>query len=108
MNAKAFDLERLRAELKLWDAEIAHLGESVQRLEPDVQTALQSEAHDTLQAMLEEELAKLRQLRDEADRELQRMEQAGDAEWKIQGERAERALGRLGAAFEESRSRFGE
>lgn len=24
MNAKAFDLERLRAQLKLWDAEIAH------------------------------------------------------------------------------------
>ena len=108
MNAKTFDLERLRAQLKLWDAEIAHLEGTVQRLEPDVQTALQSEAHDMLQAMLETELAKLRQLRDEAEQELQRMELAGDAEWKIQGERAERALARLGAAFEQSRSHFGE
>jgi hypothetical protein len=108
MNAKAFDLERLRAELKLWDAEMAHLGEKVSTLEPQAPSAMQSEAHDTLQAMLEEELVKLRQLRDEAEQELQRLEQAGEAEWKIQGERAERALGRLGDAFEESRSRFGE
>jgi Skp family chaperone for outer membrane proteins len=108
MNIKAFDLERLSAELKLWDAEIAHLEETVERVEPDVQTALQSEAHDMLQAMLETELAKLRQLRDEAEQELKRMELAGDAEWKIQGERAERALARLGAAFEQSRTHFGE
>jgi Skp family chaperone for outer membrane proteins len=108
MNAKAFDLERLRAELKLWDAEMAHLEDKVSRLEPEIRTAMQSEAHDMLQAMLAEELARLRQLRDEAEQELQRMEQAGDAEWKIQGERAERALGRLGAAFEQSRARFGE
>jgi len=108
MNAKAFDLERLRAELKLWDAEMAHLEEKVGRLEPEAESAMQSEAHEMLQAMLETELAKLRQLRDEAERELQRMEQAGDAEWKIQRERAERALTRLGEAFEQSRSQFGE
>jgi hypothetical protein len=36
------------------------------------------------------------------------MAQADDAEWKIQGERAERALARLGAAFEQFRTHFGE
>lgn len=108
MNAKAFDLERLRAELKLWDAEIAHLEKTVYPMGPEFLTAMQSEAHEMPQAMLEEELAKLTQLRNEAEQELQRMELAGDAEWKIQGERAERALARLGAAFEQSRSHFGE
>lgn len=107
MNAKTFDLERLRAELKLWDAEIAHLEETAPRLRPEAQAAVQSEAHEMLQAM-QEELARLRELRDEADQELQRMEQAGDPEWRIQGERTERALTRLGAAFEQSRTRFGE
>ena len=107
MNAQAFDLERLRTLLQLWDAEIAHLEESVHGMRSETQTAVQSEALGMLQ-MLEEELAKLRQLRDEAAQELQRMERAGDAEWKIQGERAERALTRLGAAFEQFRTHFGE
>lgn len=108
MNAKTFDLERLRAELKLWDAEIAHLEETVGRMEPEFRSAMQSEAHGVLQAMLEEDLAKLRAMRDEAEQELQRMDEADDAEWKIQGERAERALARLGETFERSRARFGE
>lgn len=107
MNAKTFDFERLKAQLTLWDAEIAHLEETAPRLKPEVQAALQSEAHEMLQTM-QEELAKLKHLRDEADQELQHMEQAGDPEWRIQGERAERALTRLGAAFEQSRSHFGE
>jgi hypothetical protein len=34
--------------------------------------------------------------------------QAGDPEWRIQGERAERALARLGEAFAQSRKHFGE
>ena len=58
--------------------------------------------------MLEQELAELRQLRDEADQALELMAQSGDPEWRIQGERAERALARLGEAFEQSRSHFGE
>lgn len=107
MNAKTFDLERLWAELKLWDAEIAHLEETAPRLRPEVQTALQSEGHDMLLVM-QTELARLRLLRDEAAQELQRMEQADDPEWRIQAERAERALARLGAAFEQSRTYFGE
>lgn len=107
MNAKAFDFERLSAELKLWDAELTHLEESIHGMGPETQAEVQSEALDMLQ-MLEQELAQLRQLRDDADQELQRMEQAGDAEWKIQGERAERALARLGAAFEQFRTHFGE
>jgi len=89
MNAKAFDFERLSAELKLWDAELMHLEESVHRM------GLQK-------------LPALRQLRDEADQTLQQMAQAGDPEWRIQGERAERALARLGEAFEQSRNHFGE
>lgn len=107
MNAKTFDLERLRAQLTLWDAEITHLEETIQHLGPEFQTAVQSEADDML-VMLEKELAALKQLQDEADQELRRMEQAGDPEWRIQGERAERALARLGTAFEQSRTRFGE
>ena len=107
MNAKAFDLERLIAELKLWDAELMHLEASVHRMGPVFQTAVQAEADDMLQ-MLEQELAELRQLRDEADQALQEMAQAGDPEWKIQGELAERALARLGEAFEQSREHFGE
>lgn len=90
MNAKAFDLERLGAELKPWDAELMHLEESVHRMGPLFQTAAQAEADD----MLEQELAALRQLRDAADQALQQMAQAGDPEWNIQGERAERALAR--------------
>lgn len=107
MNAKTFDLERLRAQLTLWDAEITHLEETIQHLGSEFQTAVQSEADDML-VMLEKELAALKQLQDEADQELRRMEQAGDPEWRIQGERAERALARLGTAFEQSRTRFGE
>lgn len=107
MNAKAFDLERLSAELTLWDAELMHLEESVHGMGPAFQTAVQAEADDMLQ-MLEQELAALRQLRDEADQALQQMAQAGDLEWKIQGERAERALARLGEAFAQSRKHFGE
>ena len=107
MNAKAFDFERLSAELKLWDAELMHLEESVHRMGPEFQTTVQAEADDMLQ-MLEQELAELRQLRDEADQALQQMAQAGDPEWRIQGERAERALARLGEAFEQSRNHFGE
>ncbi|HSJ80148.1 MAG TPA: hypothetical protein VK910_02955 [Thiobacillus sp.] len=107
MNAKAFDFERLSAELKLWDAELMHLEESVHRMGPGFQTAVQAEADDMLQ-MLEQELTALRQLHDEADQALQQMAQAGDPEWKIQGERAERALARLGEAFEQSRNHFGE
>jgi Skp family chaperone for outer membrane proteins len=107
MNAKAFDFERLSAELKLWDAELMHLEESVHRLGPEFQTAVQAEADDLLQ-MLQHELAALRQLRDEAYQALQQMAQAGDPEWRIQGARAERALARLGEAFEQSRNHFGE
>ena len=107
MNAKAFDFERLSAELKLWDAELIHLEESVHRMGPAFQTAVQAEADDMLQ-MLEHELAALRQLRDEADQALQQMAQAGDPEWRIAGERAEHALARLGEAFEQSRNHFGE
>lgn len=107
MNAKAFDLERLSAELKLWDAELMHLEESIHQMGPVFQTAVQAEADDMLQ-MLEQELADLRQLRDAADQTLQQMAQAGDPEWRIQGERAERALARLGEAFEQSRNHFGE
>lgn len=107
MNAKAFDLERLSAELKLWDAELMHLEEGVHRMGPVFQTAVQAEADDMLQ-MLEQELAALRQLRDAADQALQQMAQAGDPEWRIQGERAERALARLGEAFQQSRKHFGE
>jgi len=107
MNTKVFDLERLKVELKLWDAEMTHLEATISHLDPDAQTAVQSEAHD-LRTMLESELAKLQQLRNEVDQELRRMEQADGPEWRIQGERAERALVRLGEAFEQSRSWFGE
>jgi Skp family chaperone for outer membrane proteins len=107
MTAKAFDLERLSAELKLWDAELDHLEEKIRRAEPDAQAALPSETHDT-QQRLEADVAKLRQLRDEAEQALQRMQQAGEPEWKILAERAERALARLGEAFEQSRAEFGE
>lgn len=108
MNAKSFDLERLQAQLKLWDAEISHLAEKLDRLRPDPRSEMQVEGNDMLHAMLDRELATLRQLRDEAVQELQAMEQAGDDEWANQGERAERALQRLGEAFEQSRARFEE
>lgn len=107
MNAKTFDLERLSAELKLWDAEIDHLEEKISQVEPDAQAALPAEAHDALQR-LEADVARLRQLRDEAALALRRFQQAGEPEWKIEAERAERALARLGEAFEQSRAEFGE
>jgi hypothetical protein len=53
-------------------------------------------------------LTRLRQLWSEAAQSLDRLEHAGGDEWKILLERAELNLGRLGAAFEQSRSRFGE
>jgi len=59
-------------------------------------------------AALQTELETLRQLWAEAELALHRLERADDAEWKILLERAELDLGRLGAAFEQSRARFGE
>lgn len=108
MIPRTRDLERLKAELQLWDAEMTHLEAKVSRLEPEAHSAMQDEAHDTLEAMLQAELARLRQLWCEAQEALHRLEQADDAEWHILLERAELDLGRLGAAFELSRARFGE
>jgi prefoldin subunit 5 len=99
MITRTFDLERLTAQLQLWDAEMAHLEAKVGRLAPE-----DGSAHATLQ----EELARLRQLWGEAEQALHRLEQARDDEWKFLLERTELDLGRLGAAFEQSRARFGE
>jgi prefoldin subunit 5 len=108
MIPRTLDLERLKAQLQLWDAEMTHLEAKIGRLAPEAHTALQDEAHDTLEAMLQEELGRLRQLWFEAEQALHRLERADDAEWNILLERAELDLGRLGEAFELSRARFGE
>ena len=99
MITRTFYLERLTAQLQLWDAEMTHLEAKVARLAPQ-----DGSAHATLQ----EELSKLRQLWAEAEQALHRLEQARDDEWKFLLERTELGLGRLGAAFEQSRARFGE
>jgi prefoldin subunit 5 len=93
MIPRTRDLERLRAELQLWAAEMAHLEATIGRLEPEARSALQDESHDTLEAMLQAELARLRQLWGEAQQAVQRLEQADDAEWHILLERAELDLG---------------
>ena len=99
MITRTFDLERLTAQLQLWDAEMTHLEAKFGRLSPK-----DGSAHATLR----EELARLRQLWAEAEQALHRLEQARDDEWKFLLERTELDLGRLGAAFEQSRARFGE
>jgi prefoldin subunit 5 len=99
MITRTFDLERLTAQLQLWDAEMTHLEAKVGRLPPQ-----DGSAHATLR----DELARLRRLWAEAEQALHRLEQARDDEWKFLLERTELDLGRLGAAFEQSRARFGE
>jgi prefoldin subunit 5 len=108
MKNRTIELDRLRAELQLWDAEMTHLEAKVDSMAPESRSALQNESRDTLEAMLHEELARLRQLWSEAAQSLDRLERTNGDEWKIVLERAELNLSRLGAAFEQSRSRFGE
>jgi prefoldin subunit 5 len=108
MSARTFELERLRAQLQLWSSEMIHLQDKVDRLERDKRNALENEAHDTLQAMLAQDLERLQKLWAEAEQALHDVEQARDDEWQIVWEHAERILDRLGAAFEQSRTRFGE
>ena len=107
MIPRTRDLEQLRAQLQLWNAEMTHLEAKVSRLEPEAHSAMQ-DAHGAPEAMLQAELARLRQLWDNAEQALHRLEQARDDEWKILLERTQLDLGRLGAAFEQSRARFGE
>jgi hypothetical protein len=108
MTARTLDIERLKTQLQLWDAEIAHLEEEVGRMQPEGRSAMQNEARDTLQAMLAKESAALRQQWAEAEQALEQVEQARDDEWHIAWEHAERLLDRLGATFEQARARFGE
>lgn len=108
MKDRTIEIDRLRAQLQLWDAEMTHLDAKVGRMVPESRSALQNESRDTLEAMLREELTRLRQLWSEAAQSLDRLERANGDEWKILLERAELNLSRLGAAFEQSRSRFGE
>ncbi len=104
MIARAFELERLRAQLQLWNAEMTHLGAKI-----GAPPSVGSPPHQAPErAALQTELETLRQLWAEAELALHRLERADDAEWKILLERAELDLGRLGAAFEQSRARFGE
>lgn len=108
MKDRTIDLDRLRMQLQLWDAEMTHLEAKVGRMAPASRSALQNESRDALETMLREELTRLRQLWSEAAQSLDRLERVDDDEWKILLERAELNLSRLGAAFEQSRSRFGE
>ena len=108
MKPKAIELDQLRTQLQLWSAEMTHLQDKVSRLEHEKRNALENEAHDTLQAMLAQDLTRLQQLWAEAEQALHDVEQARDDEWQIVWEHAERILDRLGAAFEQSRTRFGE
>lgn len=108
MSLRTIELDRLRAQLQLWDAEMTHLEEKVSHMEPVNRSAMENEAHDTLQAMLQQDLARLRQLWLEAEQALHQVERAHDDEWQIVWERAERVLDRLGEAFAASRARFGE
>ncbi len=107
MIPRTRDLEQLRAQLQLWNAEMAHLEAKISRLQPEAHSAMQ-DAHGAPEAMLQAELARLRQLWDNAEQALHRPERARDDEWKILLERTQLDLGRLGAAFEQSRARFGE
>jgi hypothetical protein len=100
MIARVFELERLHAQLQLWNAEMKHLGAKLDD-SPD-------EAGRPGHAALRAELETLRQLWAEAALALYRLESADDAEWRILQERAELDLRRLGAAFEQSRAHFGE
>ena len=104
MIARAFELERLHAQLQLWNAEMTHLGAKV-GAPPGVGSS-PDEAPE--RAALRAELATLRQLWAEAELALRQLERADDARWKILLERADLDLGRLRAAFEQSRARFGE
>lgn len=104
MIPREFELERLHAQLQLWDAEMTHLEAKI-----GAPQSVGSSRHEAPErATLHVELATLRQLWAEAAQALDQLERAGDAEWKILLERAELDLGRLGAAFEQSRARFGE
>ena len=104
MIAKAVELERLQAQLQLWNAEMTHLGAKIGAPPPVGSPHLEAPERAALRA----ELETLRELWAEAELTLHRLERADDAEWKILLERTEADLGRLGAAFEQSRARFGE
>jgi ElaB/YqjD/DUF883 family membrane-anchored ribosome-binding protein len=104
MGAREIDLERVKAQLKLWNAEMEHLERKMGAAERGERTGLPHRALDGLQ----EELAMLRQLRDEADRKTRELEQATDEDWESLHMAAEQALANLGDAFEQARSRLGQ
>ena len=108
MNARTIEFDKFVAQLQRCDVEMARLEEKVGHQEPERRGALENEAHDTLQAMLDKELATLRHLWDEADQALRMLEQAKDDEWEILKARVEQALTHLDEALKESHARFGE
>ena len=104
MSAREIDLERLRAELKIWHAEMAHLEQKL--VAPATQGGLGTGGLD--RAKLEAQLAILRQLSDKADMAVHELASADEGDWGIQREGAKKALLHLGGAFEQLRSRFRE
>lgn len=84
-------VETLRARLELWDAELAQL-----------------EAKARARAELAPDVAELRRLRDAAAAHTRAVAAAGNPDWEVLRDAAERDFGALGEAFGHARVRFGE
>ncbi|MCZ7566314.1 MAG: hypothetical protein M5U08_23005 [Burkholderiales bacterium] len=91
MTSKSEYLETLGARLALWNAELAELASRARA-----------------RADLEQALAELRRLRDDAAAQTRAIERAGESEWETLAGTAEKEFEALGAAFQRARSRFGE
>jgi len=84
-------VEALRARLALWDAELAQL-----------------EAKALAHAELAPDVAELRRLRDAAADHTRKVASAGNPDWEVLRDVAEKDFAALGEAFGRARARFGE
>lgn len=95
MTNKDEYIEKARAQLDQWNAEIEKLKAKANEAESDAKIRYQKQIEE------------LRAQRDEAEKKMKEMQRAGDDAWQDMKAGFDKAWDDLGKAFENARSRFG-
>jgi hypothetical protein len=96
MMTREVYVEKLKARLNLWDAELGRIDAKAHAAQADVRIELERIADE------------LHRKRDEASRRMRKLEKAGEDSWDELKSGTESAFVALGKAFERTRERLGE